>query len=160
MNSIAAAANENKVQEALEKVSRLKAFTLSSEAMSKMDDVLNKLNTIGVFAPPYGDVWIKTLQIRRTSSAYISARDKPLDSKEAVFMETKTGGAAIGYCRYLGHSTGLLITWDGNRVVEVDCDHAKCGYASSCDLYQRHPVGYEESCPLAGARPDQPDTGP
>ena len=76
MNNLGNAASKaNKIQEALSKASKLNNISLQKDVAANINEALNNLHMNGVFAPPYGDVWIKTLQIRRTSSAYISARD-------------------------------------------------------------------------------------
>lgn len=59
----------------------------------------------------------------------------------------------LGFCPYLGHSTGLLLTWDGDTVVSVECagaDHETCGYSDVCELYQRRPVGFVQHYPKSG----------
>lgn len=56
----------------------------------------------------------------------------------------------IGFCKYAGHSGSVLITWDGDTVVDVQCgfgDYKTCGYADQCDLYKRHPVGFTQTYP-------------
>lgn len=54
----------------------------------------------------------------------------------------------IGFCPYLGHTSAVIQTWDGDAVVSVECagpgaDHNTCGYAQVCDLYQHRPVGFK-----------------
>ncbi len=47
-----------------------------------------------------------------------------------------------GFCSFLHHAIGVVITWDGEKVTAVDCQHEVCGMADRCELYQRHPVGF------------------
>lgn len=55
----------------------------------------------------------------------------------------------IGYCQLLGHSTGIILTWDNdNNVISVDCNHETCGYSQSCELYQKRPVGFHQTYPI------------
>ncbi len=57
----------------------------------------------------------------------------------------------IGFCHYAGHTSGMVLTWDGDTVISVDCgsgDYETCVYADECEFYQRHPVGFVRSYPL------------
>lgn len=58
-------------------------------------------------------------------------------------MGTNSGN--IGYCHKVGSTHAVLIEWDGNKVISVDCEHETCGYADRCKLYQQYPVGYVQS---------------
>ena len=51
----------------------------------------------------------------------------------------------IGFCERLGHPRGIVLTWENHTVVRVDCEHERCGFADSCELYRRKPVGYRDS---------------
>lgn len=53
----------------------------------------------------------------------------------------------IGYCHYKKSSRGILIDWDGDTVIAVDCDYDICGFSCSCDLYNRRPVGFTQTYP-------------
>lgn len=56
-----------------------------------------------------------------------------------------------GFCPYIGHSGSVLLTWNNNMVVSVECsfgNHETCGYSDRCELYQRHPVGFVQTYPL------------
>ncbi len=54
----------------------------------------------------------------------------------------------IGFCKLVGHTSSIIIEWDdSNTVIGVDCDHEHCGYATSCELYQRCPVGFRRDFP-------------
>lgn len=56
----------------------------------------------------------------------------------------------LGFCRYAGHSGAVNITWDGDTVVKVECgfgDYKTCEYADTCELYQRHPIGFTKTYP-------------
>ena len=53
----------------------------------------------------------------------------------------------VGYCNRLGHSIGVLIGWENNTVVSLDCQHETCGYSQVCDLYKRHPIGFTKEYP-------------
>lgn len=55
----------------------------------------------------------------------------------------------VGYCRYAEHPIGIIRTWDGHTVIEVDCDHLHCRYDKACELYQRAPVGFTQTFPNA-----------
>lgn len=51
----------------------------------------------------------------------------------------------IGFCEHAGHSGSVLITWDGDQVVKVECgfgNHETCGCADTCELYQRAPISF------------------
>lgn len=48
----------------------------------------------------------------------------------------------IGLCKAVGHTSALIRTWEDETVVSVSCDYKTCGYADSCEMYQRGPVGY------------------
>lgn len=57
----------------------------------------------------------------------------------------------VGFCPYIGHSCGIILNWDDNTVVSVECscgDHETCGHANECELYQRRPVGFVQEYPL------------
>lgn len=70
-------------------------------------------------------------------------------------MPTCTG--AVGFCHYKGHSIGLLLTWEGNKVVAVSCDYQACGYAARCELYKQRPVGFVQTVPSSRGSTN-PDT--
>ena len=53
----------------------------------------------------------------------------------------------IGFCRYKNQNIGLIINWTNHTVESVDCEHNTCGYAETCELYQKYPVGYTEKFP-------------
>lgn len=53
----------------------------------------------------------------------------------------------FGFCKLAGHTGSVLLTWDNNTVVKVECslgNHTTCQYATTCELYNRKPVGYVE----------------
>lgn len=52
----------------------------------------------------------------------------------------------VGFCEFAHHSIGIVVTWDGDRVVAVDCEHEICWLAEHCALYQKHPVGFTLVC--------------
>lgn len=52
----------------------------------------------------------------------------------------------VGFCEFAHHSIGIVVTWDGDRVVAVDCEHEICGLAEHCALYQKHPVWFTLVC--------------
>lgn len=49
----------------------------------------------------------------------------------------------VGYCKYNKQTSSMLLTWDENTVIKVDCDYKTCGYADQCEMYQRHPIGFQ-----------------
>ena len=56
----------------------------------------------------------------------------------------------FGFCPYLGHTGAVIVTWDGDTVVSVECsggDHKTCGLSDKCELYQRRPVGFVQTYP-------------
>lgn len=56
----------------------------------------------------------------------------------------------IGFCPYAGHTGSIVLTWDNNTVVSVECgcgDHKTCGFSAKCELYQRRPVGFVQTYP-------------
>lgn len=55
----------------------------------------------------------------------------------------------VGFCKYEGHSAAMVLTWDDDIVVYVDCQYKICGYANQCEMYQRHPVGFHRVYPLS-----------
>lgn len=58
----------------------------------------------------------------------------------------------VGFCPYVGHSGGMIITWEDNTVISVECsaeNHEVCGYSETCKFYQRHPVGFVKTFPLS-----------
>lgn len=55
----------------------------------------------------------------------------------------------VGFCEHDGHTIGMLLTWDDNTVLDVDCQYKTCGFADRCELYQRHPVGFKKIYPLS-----------
>lgn len=66
-------------------------------------------------------------------------------------LETYSTGA-LGFCKLAGHSGNVLISWEGNTVVDVKCgfgDHRTCMYATTCELYNRHPVGFVKPYPAS-----------
>lgn len=48
----------------------------------------------------------------------------------------------IGFCEYEGHTIGILVEWEDDTVISVDCPYKTCGYSGSCKLYNRRPIGY------------------
>lgn len=61
-------------------------------------------------------------------------------------MATLSSGDA-GFCEFVHHPIGVVVTWDSDRVITVDCKHEICGLADHCALYQKHPVGFIRTCP-------------
>ena len=54
-----------------------------------------------------------------------------------------------GYCELIGHTRGILLTWDDDwNVISIDCEHDSCPYSKQCELYNRRPVGFHQSFPL------------
>lgn len=50
----------------------------------------------------------------------------------------------VGFCYFVDRTSSLIRTWDEHRtVISVDCNYKTCGYANSCEMYQRGPVGYQ-----------------
>lgn len=43
---------------------------------------------------------------------------------------------AVGYCQMQGENRGVLIIWDGQKVIDVNCEHKTCGHSEYCKLYQ------------------------
>lgn len=57
----------------------------------------------------------------------------------------------IGFCPYVGHSGSIMLNWDDDTVVSVECgfgNHETCGYASKCELYQRRPSWICSNIPI------------
>lgn len=53
--------------------------------------------------------------------------------------------ADIGFCPYVGHTSSVILTWQQDKVIAVECacgDHETCGFSDVCELYQRRPVGF------------------
>ena len=58
--------------------------------------------------------------------------------------------ADIGFCPLVGYSGSVLLTWNDNSVVSVECsfgDYKTCRFADKCELYQRRPVGFIQKYP-------------
>ena len=57
----------------------------------------------------------------------------------------------FGFCPYVGHTGAVLLTWEDDTVVSVECSYGNtpetCGCSDKCDLYQRHPVGFVQTYP-------------
>ncbi len=65
-------------------------------------------------------------------------------------MGKKYSSGDTGFCPYAGHSGSVILTWNDNMVISVECsfgNHETCGYANKCELYQRRPVGYVQTYP-------------
>jgi len=58
-------------------------------------------------------------------------------------MEKRNGSMDAGYCHYLGHVRGIVVAWENNTVVDIDCEYQTCGLSSYCKLYNKHPIGYK-----------------
>lgn len=79
------------------------------------------------------------------------ALPRPSIMKGVDFIKDIHETGDIGPCPYVGHTGCMIITWEDNTVISVDCaggDHETCGYADRCELYQRHPVGFVQTYPL------------
>lgn len=63
-------------------------------------------------------------------------------------MSTLSSGDT-GYCDYENRAIGIVITWEDNKVVAVDCCHSICGHADYCKLYNRYPVGFIQDFPIS-----------
>ncbi len=48
----------------------------------------------------------------------------------------------IGYCPFVGHTDSMIVTWENDTVVDIDCDYRICKHTKTCEMYQRHPVGF------------------
>jgi hypothetical protein len=51
------------------------------------------------------------------------------------------------YCKLVGHTMGLIRTWENDTIVAIDCgidgyNHKNCGFADTCEMYQQKPIGY------------------
>ena len=58
--------------------------------------------------------------------------------------------ADLGFCPLVGHSGSVLLTWEDDAVVSVECsfgDNKTCKFVNECELYQRHPVGFVQKYP-------------
>lgn len=53
----------------------------------------------------------------------------------------------VGFCHKVGHTSSMLLTWDDNVVIDIDCPYKTCGFADQCEMYQRHPIGYVTTYP-------------
>lgn len=61
-----------------------------------------------------------------------------------------TNSGDIGYCPYIGHSGSMEITWNNDKVVEINCgfgDYKTCGCIEVCEMYKRHPIGFTQTYP-------------
>lgn len=52
---------------------------------------------------------------------------------------------SVGYCEKLGKPVGIIISWNDNTVIDLDCDHKTCGYTQICKFYQRYPIGFKQA---------------
>ena len=62
-------------------------------------------------------------------------------------MEGKYSTSDVGFCKRAGHTGSVVISWEGDTVVGVECgfnygDYKICKFADTCELYNRHPVGF------------------
>ncbi len=53
----------------------------------------------------------------------------------------------ISYRKLVGHTMGLIRTWENDTIVAIDCgidgyNHKNCGFADTCEMYQQKPIGY------------------
>lgn len=56
----------------------------------------------------------------------------------------------IGFCHYAGHTGSVTLTWDNDTVVSIECsfgNHNSCPFVNTCELYQRHPIGFVQIYP-------------
>ena len=66
------------------------------------------------------------------------------------YMGKQYSSGDTGLCPYVGHSGSIILNWDDDTVVSVECgfgNHKTCGYASKYELYQRRPVGFVQTYP-------------
>lgn len=71
--------------------------------------------------------------------------------KELIYMGKQHSSGDTGFCHYVGHSGSIILNWDDDTVVSVECgfgNHETCRYANKCELYQRRPVGFVQTYPL------------
>ena len=67
--------------------------------------------------------------------------------KGGVFINKLHNSGDVGFCYKEGHTSSMLLTWDGDVVVDIDCPYKTCGFANQCEMYQRHPVGFKQNYP-------------
>ena len=71
--------------------------------------------------------------------------------RRELYMGKQYSSGDTGFCPYVGHSGSIILNWDDDIVVSVECgfgNHETCGYANKCELYQRRPVGFVQTYPL------------
>lgn len=72
-------------------------------------------------------------------------------------MSSNLHSGDLGFCRLVGHSGTVTLTWEGNTVVNVECgfgDPKTCEYSSTCELYNRRPVGFIQTYPIDEDSPE------
>ena len=70
--------------------------------------------------------------------------------RKELYMGKQYSSGDTGLCPHVGHSGSIILNWDDNTVVSVECgfgNHETCGYANKCELYQRRPVGFVQTYP-------------
>ena len=38
----------------------------------------------------------------------------------------------IGYCPFVGHTDSMIVTWENDTVVDIDCDYRICKHTKTC----------------------------
>ena len=59
-------------------------------------------------------------------------------------MKGRVNSSELGFCENAGHSGDVIITWENDKVVELECgfgNRKTCKFADSCELLNRHPIG-------------------